>query len=253
MTAISLEHRPWDTRHFGYPVARINDSDLEPEELEGLLQQAQDLGYQLVYWASEREHVQDITCLSRYQGKLVDRKTTYSKSLTTTCSQLNPENYCFVEWDPEEYSSELIELGVAAGLWSRFGMDPRIPREKFRSLYEIWMQRSIARELSDMVLVVQERGSIEPLGMVTISLKAGIGQIGLIAVSEKYRGRGIGRMLINAADQWMLEHGARTAQVVTQLQNVAACRLYEQAGYHIEMIEYFYHFWLPAHVQAMRA
>ena len=89
--------------------------------------------------------------------------------------------------------------------------------------------------------------------MVTIIMEGDVGQIGLIAVSEQQRGRGLGRRLVEAADRWMFDHGAKSAHVVTQLQNVAACRLYENAGYKIKTIEYLYHFWLPARIQAMRA
>jgi dTDP-4-amino-4,6-dideoxy-D-galactose acyltransferase len=253
MPAIDLDHRAWDTQHFGYPVASISNSDLEPEAVERALHAAHMQGYQLVYWASRREHDINAPWLREYQGILVDRKTTYVKAMRPVIASIDSGNYQFVEWNPEQHSPELIELGVAAGLWSRFGVDPRIARDKFRSLYEIWMRRSLARELCDMVLVVQEQGCTVPLGMVTISLQDGTGQIGLIAVSEQQRGRGLGRMLVDAADRWMLEHGAQNAQVVTQLQNVAACRLYEQAGYQVDAVEYFYHFWLPARVQAIRA
>lgn len=253
MPAIDLQHRDWDTQHFGYPVASIRNPDLDPEEVERALRAAHKQGYQLVYWASRREYDDNTAWLQQYQGILVDRKTTYAKPLRPAIASNDFGNYQCVEWNPEKHSPELIELGVAAGLWSRFSVDPRIPRDKFRSLYEIWMQRSLARELSDMVLVVQEQGSSVPLGMVTIAIKEGNGQIGLIAVSEQQRGRGLGKLLVDAADRWMLEHGAHSAQVVTQLQNLAACRLYEQAGYKVEAVEYFYHFWLPERVQAIRA
>lgn len=250
MHEIALNHRAWDTQHFGYPVASITNSALEPEAVKRALHAAQKQGYQLVYWASSQECDINSAWIREYQGILVDRKTTYSKTLRAAAAKENSGSFQFVEWNPDEHSPELIELGVAAGLWSRFGVDPRIDREKFRSLYETWMKKSLARELSDMVLVVQEGSSSTPLGMVTISVKQGVGQIGLIAVSEQQRGRGLGKMLVDAADRWMIEHGAHSAQVVTQLQNVAACRLYEQAGYKVESIEYFYHFWLPTRVPA---
>jgi dTDP-4-amino-4,6-dideoxy-D-galactose acyltransferase len=253
MTASILQHRAWDTQHFGYPVASINRSDLGAEEVHRVLQFAQQQGYQLVYWASRREYAEDSDWMREHQGMLVDRKTTYFKKLAPLETEQESGNFSFVEWDPNEDSPELIELGVAAGLWSRFGVDPRISEEKFRSLYEIWMRRSLARELSDMVLVVFENGSSVPMGMVTITINQGVGHIGLIAVSEHQRGRGLGRMLVEAANRWMVKHGATSAQVVTQLHNRAACRLYEQAGYQVEAIEYFYHFWLTVEVCALRA
>jgi len=252
MIAADLEHRAWDTQHFGCPVASIRPSNLEPQTVERVLRQAHQQGYQLVYWGSFREYPENSALLREYGGTLVDRKTTYCKPLVSRSGKARHGNYNLVEWDPADSSPELIELGIAAGQWSRFGADPRIPREKFRSLYEIWMQRSLARELSDMVLVVQEPGLPCPLGMITISVKQDKGQIGLISVSEQQRGRGIGRILMDAADQWMIDHGAHSAQVVTQLHNVAACRLYEQAGYKVESIEYYYHFWLPKRVEKLR-
>ncbi len=252
MPELSLDHRAWDTQHFGYPVASISNSELDSAALARLLQAAQKQHYQLVYWASCDELDQSELCLREYRGTLIDRKTTYAKTILPNPVPPNDGKYQIIEWQAGKHSDELIELGVAAGLCSRFALDPRIAPEKFRALYEIWMRRSIARELSDIVLVVQEHGANIPLGMVTISMKGELGQIGLISVSEQQRGRGLGQRLIEASDRWMLDHGAKTAQVVTQLQNVAACRLYENGGYQIEKIEYLYHFWLPARAQALR-
>ena len=253
MPALPLEHRAWDTQHFGFPVASICSPDLASDDVERSLEHAQEQGYQLVYWSSRRELEPNTPWLSEFQGLLADRKTTFAKTLQPHPVVTGSDEFNIREWQPGEHSAELIELGIAAGLWSRFALDPRIAREKFESLYETWMRRSMARELCDMVLVVQQRDSNIPQGMVTISLKEGIGQIGLISVSEKQRGRGLGRRLMEAADRWMWAHGAKSAQVVTQLQNVAASRMYENAGYKIEKIEYLYHFWLPARVKALSA
>jgi dTDP-4-amino-4,6-dideoxy-D-galactose acyltransferase len=253
MPALPFEHRAWDTQHFGYPVASISNPEMESEALERSLLHAQKQGYQLVYWASCQELDTNSPCLQEFQGMLVDRKTTFAKSFRSQLATQDDAQFRSVEWQPGDHSAELMELGVAAGLWSRFAIDPRIPRDKFLSLYEIWMLRSIARELCDTVLVVQEKDGSVPLGMVTVLMDGDLGQIGLIAVSEQQRGRGLGRRLVEAADRWMLERGAKSAQVVTQLQNVAACRLYENAGYKIEKIEYLYHFWIPARVQAISA
>jgi dTDP-4-amino-4,6-dideoxy-D-galactose acyltransferase len=79
--------------------------------------------------------------------------------------------------------------------------------------------------------------------MITVQATAGIGNIGLIAVAETQRGRGIGSLLIEAAHGWMAAAGAKKSTVVTQAANVPACRLYERTGYTLEHAENFYHFW----------
>jgi ribosomal protein S18 acetylase RimI-like enzyme len=71
----------------------------------------------------------------------------------------------------------------------------------------------------------------------------GIGNIGLVAVAETHRGRGIGGRLIDAAHCWMVARQAAKTTVVTQGVNAPACRLYERVGYSIEQVEHYYHFW----------
>jgi GNAT superfamily N-acetyltransferase len=79
--------------------------------------------------------------------------------------------------------------------------------------------------------------------MITVQVTAGIGNIGLIAVAETHRGRGIGSLLIAEAHRWMSAAGATKSTVVTQAANAPACRLYKRTGYSLEHAENYYHFW----------
>jgi dTDP-4-amino-4,6-dideoxy-D-galactose acyltransferase len=79
--------------------------------------------------------------------------------------------------------------------------------------------------------------------MVPVGEKNGRGDIGLLAVDSSMRGKKLGIALVNAAQQWTIENGFTTAQVVTQGENVSACRFYEKCGYRIDKIENVYHFW----------
>jgi GNAT superfamily N-acetyltransferase len=136
-----------------------------------------------------------------------------------------------VEWPRMPPTEPLLRLGVAAGLYSRFRVDPRMPAGAFDSLYRTWTTRSALGELADALLVAAPPGEeADPLGIVTIALDGQAAQIGLIAVREDARGGGVGSMLIRAAHRWMLDRAARRATVVTQLDNGDACRLYERAG-----------------------
>lgn len=71
-----------------------------------------------------------------------------------------------------------------------------------------------------------------------------MGHIGLTGVDENYRGRGIGKKLITAAIEYFCKKSIKEIQVVTQGNNMAACKLYESCGFKVlDWIE-FYHFWL---------
>jgi dTDP-4-amino-4,6-dideoxy-D-galactose acyltransferase len=144
-------------------------------------------------------------------------------------------------------TSALVGLAAAAGAYSRFRTDPRIPPAKFAGLYATWIRRSTLHELADAVVVGARRDDPDNLlGMAALSVAGPVGRIGLIEVAPPARGRGLGAALLHAAHRRMLERGAAEARVVTQLANRAACAFYERAGYRVAAIEHVYHFWPTA-------
>ena len=96
--------------------------------------------------------------------------------------------------------------------------------------------------MADEVLVIMRNNHIA--GMVTLTDKNGVGDIGLIAVDEKFRGRKFGQQLVLDAQRWFIQHGCHTSCVITQEDNLPACHLYEKCGYQKTKTEFFYHFWL---------
>jgi dTDP-4-amino-4,6-dideoxy-D-galactose acyltransferase len=114
----------------------------------------------------------------------------------------------------------------------------------FVDMYRIWIKRSVRREIADVVLVARDDSLAGDLaGFVTIGREKSIGKIGLIAVADQARGRGVGRRLMAAAHSWMRSHGADQALVVTQLANEPACGLYRRCEYRLSALEHFYHLW----------
>ncbi len=114
-----------------------------------------------------------------------------------------------------------------------------------------WIERSVTKELADMVLVVphsDHKGAPDgPLvGMITLSESGGAASIGLVAVAAAFRGIGKGKSLMRAAQHWILDR-VREARVVTQLTNGPTCRLYERSGYGVFCVQDDYHFWLQGH------
>ncbi|MFN8857171.1 MAG: GNAT family N-acetyltransferase, partial [Planctomycetaceae bacterium] len=76
-------------------------------------------------------------------------------------------------------------------------------------------------------------------------LRDSVGDIGLLAVDASCRGRGVGTGLVTRALAWMQEAGASESTVVTQQDNLAACRLYGQLGYLPSEVSALYHLWSP--------
>ncbi len=65
-----------------------------------------------------------------------------------------------------------------------------------------------------------------------------IGYISDIAVLHEFEGQGIGRLLLNAAEDWIRQAGLRLLTLYVFAGNVHAQRIYEKAGFEQEVIKY---------------
>lgn len=194
----------------------------------------------LAYWASPKPITTGLATSLR--GYLVDRKSSFGIDFRA----LDPGDFIDTSivgpHDPSTPIGVLEGLAVQSGEYSRFSVDPRFPRDKFEELYKTWIRKSVAGELADEVLTI--RRDEEVVGLITLVTVNGSGDIGLIAVDKESRGRRFGETLVRAAQRYFIDRRLERGRVVTQSDNTAACKLYEQCGYSIKKVEYVYHFWL---------
>lgn len=236
---MDFEILDWDSAFFGFRTARILPTQLDQSLLAKILEDLRAKRVRLAYWAPNSEAPFDT---QRLGGYLADKKVTFRIDL----HELEPEHFISTRkirtYQPDLADEPFLDLAMQAGLYSRFARDPQFPRDKFVALYQEWMRKCLNKELADDVLFIQEDNI--PVGMVTVASKNGTGDIGLIAVDKNQRGKHYGEMLVRAAQLWYLDHSLDRAEVVTQGENEAACRLYRKCGYEISRTQFVYHFWL---------
>jgi dTDP-4-amino-4,6-dideoxy-D-galactose acyltransferase len=230
----------WDSDFLGIKVARITQPQLDMHELSGTLSELRREKVKLVYWPSEQEF--ELNTRAQFRGLLVDLKTTFVVDLSSLDFTKIAHDGIVEPFTDSMSMANLEDLAIQSGEYSRFAVDPNLPKEKFASLYKTWIDRSVRKEIASEVLVI--RGDRKIVAMVTLGEKNGRGDIGLLAVDTKYRGRKYGEKLVGAAQRWFIGQGYRYGQVVTQGQNIPACNLYLKCHYSVERVEYFYHFWL---------
>ena len=109
-------------------------------------------------------------------------------------------------------------------------------------LYATWIEKS-CHGYAKAVLVAECDG--KPAGYITGNWNGQSGQIGLLAVADWARGRGLGRTLVRSALQLFREQGIQTVKVVTQGRNIESQRLYAQCGFSIAAVNIWYHRWFP--------
>lgn len=230
----------WDSNFFGFKVAQIISNSEDYSACERTLNELKKCGVQLVYWQVERGSSVASELSSKYNGKLVDLKTTFSYThtgQTIYCGNENVHNYnvTFAEDD-------ILNLAVQCGSFSRFFVDERIAKEKATELYRIWIKKSVSHEIADNVIVYKKNNQI--VGLITLQIKDGRGNIGLVGVDENYRGLGIATELMKASLVYFATKQVLQVDVVTQGLNLPACKLYEKAGFNISLQKDFYHFWI---------
>jgi dTDP-4-amino-4,6-dideoxy-D-galactose acyltransferase len=229
--ARSIERLAWDSEHFGVSIGRVRvDAGADPEAVAHAADEARlDCVYLLVPAA-------DAASLARAQHagfRVIVLRAELERPIGT---EADPGEVRRVRAADEPW---LMRLASTAFADARFAADPRFDRERVAALYRRWVARGL--ESADRIVLVAPPDH----GFVIAGLDhaRGVGDIELIAVGREMAGAGVGRRLLRAAHALFAESGLSRAVVTTQAGNVAAMRLYEQAGYRTTAMAYWLHRW----------
>jgi dTDP-4-amino-4,6-dideoxy-D-galactose acyltransferase len=231
------EPLPWDSACFGFATARLR-AGLDPEGLRKAVAASRAAGMELAYWTTLPEDKAGCAAATALGGTRVDERLTYVLE-PVPAGETGMGR--MAEARGRGWDAALEEMAPLAGMYSRFRVDPRFPRDRFQALYREWMRKSLSGERADAVLAVP--GENGPEGFVTLAAREREGSIGLIAVATGRQGKGLGSELMRAASAWFRERNCVRASVVTQAANAAACALYERDGYRVARREIVFHFW----------
>ena len=225
----------WDSNFFQFNVCRLEGLITNIEDLKVVDSIMDESKFKLAYFSSVEEL--DIDNIETLEIKLVDKKTTYIKKINSSL-KLHPMISSYESVHP---SSKLLDLAIQSGKYSRFNIDERIGENNFKEMYRLWITKSVKREIAKEVIVYKHNSDIA--GYLTIGEKNNRAELGMGAVDSNYIGKGIGRILFENAEKWAHNMGYKDIQIVTQGGNIPACKLYENLGYTIESMVYFYHIW----------
>lgn len=226
----------WDSDFFGKKIGKIdftNNGTFLVENLEKAFKQQYDLVY--VFGNKNTDIPNEI--LAKFNGKLVDRKITY----TAQIKDLRTKTIVKIKEFREQNGCQLYDLAYLSGTHSRFKLDKGLGIENFKHLYREWIDKSVSHQIAKKVFVYEDSGKIK--GMITLGVKEKTANIGLIAVDESLQGKGVGISLIDACVQYCKAENILTLDVPTQLENTQACKFYEKCGFREKSVQNIYHFW----------
>ena len=212
----------WDSDFFSKEIGKVEVIDTFDES--SFYQQAKK--YDMVYVFTSKPI--DI------KANLVDVKFIFEKKVHHDNKNKSAVKYFNNNLD--DYN-ELLELAYVSGHESRFKKDNFFGEEKFKKLYQKWLDKNL-NESNHHVLVYKNYQ--RTVGFVSYQINAGEAAIHLIAVNPNYQGQGIGKKLIQAVENKLPE--LYKLNVPTQKDNKSACKFYENYGFTLKQKQYIYHF-----------
>ncbi|MBK7037743.1 MAG: GNAT family N-acetyltransferase [Chitinophagales bacterium] len=235
----TVQHKNWDSNFLGFRVGDLYTLCDENFLSQQLIKYKEE-GYRLLYWKIEEQDVDSLTIAKNLHLHTYDTKVTYQLSLVDNKPVI--PSYSIVQNYSGAITSELIELGKQSGDFSRFHNDKNFPPGTFEKMYAEWILNSFSAEQSDAIFILEENAIM--FGFATVFFNEDDAEIVLIAIEPEYRNKGYAKMLVDHISGYVYAEGYRNLYVVTQEQNIAACKLYERCGFTMIKKEYIYHIWL---------
>lgn len=228
---------PWDSAFFRKKIGAIFlDGNLIPDR-EEILSSGKESSFDVVYGFL---HVMEG---KNYNPE--EYRTDYRTTNVTYSQNLIGQEY--IIWpqiktaDPYKDLNALKELAYLAGHSSRFLKDKNFGENAGKSMYDVWIQNSLNKEIADEVFIYQTENIA---GFVSVKINNDIASIGLLSVEEKSRGQNIGAKLLQAANFYAIQKKCKSIEVSTQIENISACNFYEKNGFKPINKTEIYHFWI---------
>jgi len=233
MNADIITRLPWDSKHFGIDVAKVNANRLTEQSVCEVQAWLGTNTIDCLYFMA----VPEAATLQYAAGlgfRFVDARVTLESAPRPTLAARG------IRLATPGDLPNLYRIAAESHHDSRFYVDGRFKLDACNELYRIWITKGLSDE-GGAVFVPDIDGN--PAGYISINVKNGVGHISLLAVDAQYRGRHLATELMRAANSWFLSREVTKFEVPTQAGNIPALRLYESCGFRISQIEPWYHRW----------
>src|SRR6266496_86448 len=159
----------WDTRFFGFRVARVAGHTLDEATAQEVLSWCESEKVDCLYFLADANSEETIAAAERHGFGLKDVRLTYQRRLEPSLADVVPVLPAGVRIRPARPDESPALEAITEGSFtdSRFYYDRRFPRSVVDEMYRVWVRQSVAGQ-ADVVLVLENQG--RPCGFITCHL-----------------------------------------------------------------------------------
>lgn len=222
-----MKRLDWDSDFFGFEVGEIINNNLS---------NANDFKLLIL-----KQIDNQIIEIENFENTFAETKVIFSKKLESLSDKITISD---TDFEPLQ-ADDLYDLAYESGKQSRFKLDENFGENfgenKFKNLYKKWIDNSLNKLFADKIFYIKHENCIA--GFVSIKKHQNHATIGLIAVDGNQQGQGIGKKLLQKAEQFCIESNIFELQIPTQKTNIQACGFYTKNGYKIVEKTIIKHYW----------
>jgi ribosomal protein S18 acetylase RimI-like enzyme len=248
------EELPWDSAFFGRSIARALESHLDESSCRAMLEWCVSRRIECLYFLCSLDDSATQHLVNEHGFQSVGVRVTLVRP---PGSDVAGDSARFRAATAEDIP-RLRAIALTSHRDTRFHADGHFDPARCDELYATWIEKSVHGYATHVIVAEREGAAI---GYVTLHVDeeapalseprrvegaSRTGRIGLFAVDEQWRGRGIGRDLLRQAAHLLREEGVRETSVVTPGRNTGALALYKNAGFRTTDVSLWYHRWFSS-------
>lgn len=229
----------WDSRFFGFQVARVRRSTLDDAAAASVDEWCEARGVECLYFLADENDAVTRRVADANGYRQVDMRLTLRHDLGGIQDE---EPAVSIRHAGLDDIPALAALGARSHRDSRFYHDPCFPRERCDALYAGWISDGV-RDPKRSVYAAEIHGVVVGYQLVSPPGDEGVARMEMLAVDEMYRRKGIGRALMTAALRGADSDGAVAVETVTQERNLVSLQAHFALGFTCILREAWNHKW----------
>ncbi|MDQ7787195.1 MAG: GNAT family N-acetyltransferase [Thermodesulfovibrionales bacterium] len=224
-----IKELQWDSAFFKKKIGTLIVDAIEVKNLSSTIEKARNAGFHYLTFKTKSFDMPVIQALESAGFSLTDIGVTFRANSDIFSSTASPKT---MKWRKSLRVAGFRDIPMLRtlikGLFpqSRFYHDPFFSKKDADNLYQQWIENSVKGTAADIVFCVDKAGFITCRKKDKLS-----GEIVLIGIGKRTRGKGLGTVLVAQAMQWFRDKGMRTVTVRTQLRNPDAMNFYIKLGF----------------------